>query len=227
MRRIHRFHWAATILIFVFTTFPAWIESIWALFSVEPFIPTIAALVGANQSLDFSAVWLTIVTVPVGLFALWLVYPAAKAPAPTGVPDVKPTQEPEQPVEEPSIQRIQRFDSQQIDIQDIQLQPAYVDQTLQRLDGLKAVGVRFRGEGAALRSSKEFNTWIISVDEWRGQVIADLTRLSEARAGEWQSLDSVPNHPFRAINADHLRCLREMEERLQRLEAIIEEFRNR
>lgn len=96
---------------------------------------------------------------------------------------------------------------------------------IRRLPALRTSGVELRNEGLGLREQSQIDQWIQKCSAWRDEVNGLLNVVSPVDANLFFTLNEVPLLPFilpNSVGGEHGNQLRYLNERLKRLERVLE-----
>lgn len=100
------------------------------------------------------------------------------------------------------------------------------EKILVHLAELRTCGVSIRNEGMALDEENKLEPWIKKVDDWTKNVIDEIGQISKPDAEYFKTLNWVPaiNFSRLILNPEHLKTLREHNERIERLEKLYQKY---
>lgn len=97
---------------------------------------------------------------------------------------------------------------------------------IRELVELRTRGVEMRNRGAGLRSAGEIQDWIQEAEEWGSKAAAAAFKISLADGEFVRTLNRMPAVDFVGVeDPNHQRVLRVVEEKLRRIEGVLERFR--
>lgn len=98
---------------------------------------------------------------------------------------------------------------------------------LEKLAQLRTSGVALRNSGEQLKDINALTMWIEGYRVWDKNVLDMLGRLSKAKSEWLRTLNRMPQYRFQNIlNDEHALYLNIFEEKLKRLESILESYLN-
>jgi hypothetical protein len=101
-----------------------------------------------------------------------------------------------------------------------------LSRVLSRLTELREQGVNIRNDGMSLKGEDELASWIMRVDDWNKAVMGEIGKISKNDALYFKTLNLVPQLGFNCqiLNHQHLKYLNEHNERVRRLEELINKY---
>lgn len=211
-----RHPWLWTLLSFLVVWFPAWIQSIWGLWSSEPLVPLVLDKLRKVELPTFSAYW---VSIPVGAAMFgWLLYQQRSRNADrTHFASAEGE-------DEGFVEGFNRATfARNPDLKGAKL----------RLSQLRGEGVVIRNAGATLMFTSHLDAWAKKVSEWMREAIAAIRVIDEADSEWFATLGEVPAARVPISNVQlggqfdremFVKLFREHDFRLARLDQLFKKY---